>query len=71
MAPNTAIGAASPVAMGSEGEVEMSETMQEKVMNDAAAYIRSLAANRDRNLEWAEQAVREAVSATGAGGAGA
>lgn len=64
MAPNTAIGAASPVAIGPEGEVEMSETMQEKVLNDSAAYIRSLAANRDRNLEWAEQAVREAVSAT-------
>jgi len=64
MAPNTAIGAASPVAIGPEGEVEMSETMQDKVLNDSAAYIRSLAANRDRNLEWAEQAVREAVSAT-------
>jgi membrane-bound serine protease (ClpP class) len=64
MAPNTAIGAASPVAIGPEGEVEMSETMQEKILNDSAAYIRSLAANRDRNLEWAELAVREAVSAT-------
>jgi len=64
MAPSTAIGAASPVAMGPEGEIEMSETMQEKVLNDSAAYIRSLAAAKDRNLEWAELAVREAVSAT-------
>ncbi|HEX9896669.1 MAG TPA: nodulation protein NfeD [Dehalococcoidales bacterium] len=64
MAPNTAIGAASPVSIGSEGEQEMSETMQEKVMNDAAAYIRSLAGEHGRNVEWAEQAVREAVSAT-------
>ncbi|MDO9333956.1 MAG: nodulation protein NfeD [Dehalococcoidales bacterium] len=64
MAPNTAIGAASPVSLGSEGEQEMSETMQEKVMNDAAAYIRSLAGERGRNVDWAEQAVREAVSAT-------
>ena len=64
MAPNTAIGAASPVSIGSEGEVEMSETMQEKVVNDAAAYIRSIAEAHGRNMEWAEQAVREAVSAT-------
>jgi len=64
MAPGTAIGAASPVSLGSEGEVVLSETMENKVMNDAAAYIRSLAENRDRNVDWAEQAVREAVSAT-------
>ncbi|RJQ36601.1 MAG: nodulation protein NfeD [Dehalococcoidia bacterium] len=64
MAPNTVIGAASPVAIGPEGEIQMSETMQEKVLNDTAAYIRSLAASRERNLEWAERAVREAVSAT-------
>ena len=42
----------------------MSETMQEKVLNDAAAYIRSLAESHGRNVEWAEEAVREAVSAT-------
>ncbi len=63
MAPSTAIGAASPVSVSSEGEVEMSETMQEKVMNDAAALIRGLAETHGRNVEWAEQAVREAVSA--------
>ena len=64
MAPNTAIGAASPVSLGPEGEAQMSETMQEKVMNDAAAYIRSIAEAQGRNVEWAERAVREAVSAT-------
>ncbi len=64
MAPNTAIGAASPVSIGPEGEAEMSETMREKVLNDAAAYVRSLAQAQGRNIEWAEQAVREAVSAT-------
>jgi len=64
MAPNTAIGAASPVAIGPEGEAAMSETMQEKVVNDAAAYIRSIAEAQGRNMEWAEKAVREAVSAT-------
>jgi membrane-bound serine protease (ClpP class) len=63
MAPSTAIGAASPVSISSEGEVEMSETMQEKVMNDAAALIRGLAETHGRNVEWAEKAVREAVSA--------
>jgi membrane-bound serine protease (ClpP class) len=64
MAPNTAIGAASPVSIGASGEEEISETMREKVMNDAAAYIRSLAESHGRNVEWAEKAVREAVSAT-------
>jgi membrane-bound serine protease (ClpP class) len=64
MAPNTAIGAASPVSIGPEGEEQMSETMQEKVLNDAAAYIRSIAEAHGRNMDWAEQAVREAVSAT-------
>ena len=64
MAPNTAIGAASPVSLGPEGEQQMSETMKEKVLNDAAAYIRSIAEAHGRNMEWAEEAVREAVSAT-------
>ena len=64
MAPNTAIGAAHPVAVGAEGEAQMSEAMEEKVVNDAAAYIRSIAEAHGRNMEWAENAVRESVSAT-------
>ncbi len=64
MAPNTAIGAAHPVAIGTEGEAQMSEEMAEKVVNDAAAYIRSIAEAHGRNMEWAEKAVRESVSAT-------
>jgi membrane-bound serine protease (ClpP class) len=64
MAPNTAIGAAHPVAIGGEGEAQMSEAMEEKVVNDAAAYIRSIAEAHGRNMEWAEKAVRESVSAT-------
>ncbi len=64
MAPNTAIGAAHPVAISAEGEEGMSEAMEEKVVNDAAAYIRSIAEAHGRNMEWAEKAVRESVSAT-------
>lgn len=37
-------------------------TMTRKQINDASAYIRSLAQMRGRNAEWAERAVREAVS---------
>lgn len=39
-------------------------TEARKQVNDAAAYIRSLAQMRGRNVEWAEQAVRQAVSLT-------
>src|SRR6266850_1684869 len=39
-----------------------SSTMTRKQVNDAAAYIRSLAQMRGRNAEWAERAVRKAVS---------
>ena len=38
--------------------------MEHKLVNDASAYIRSLAQMRGRNVEWAEQAVRQAVSLT-------
>jgi len=64
MAPNTAIGAAHPVAIGIDGEAELPEEMAEKIVNDAAAYIRSIASAHGRNVEWAEKAVRESVSAT-------
>lgn len=64
MAPNTTIGAAHPVAIGTEGETKLSENMTQKIVNDAAAYIRGLAESKKRNAEWAEKAVRESVSAT-------
>jgi membrane-bound serine protease (ClpP class) len=41
-------------------------TLEHKQINDASAYIRSLAQMRGRNVEWAEQAVRKAVSLTAA-----
>jgi membrane-bound serine protease (ClpP class) len=40
--------------------------MERKVINDAVAYIRGLAALRGRNVEWAEQTVREAANLTAA-----
>lgn len=61
MAPGTNIGAAHPVAMGGG---EMDNTMKEKVENDAAAYIKSIAEQHGRNVSWAEDAVRKSVSAT-------
>ncbi|MBA1233144.1 NfeD family protein [Stutzerimonas nitrititolerans] len=73
MAPGTNLGAATPVQLGAptgapqpeKGESEQQaggDAMSRKQVNDAAAYIRGLAQLRERNAEWAEQAVREAVS---------
>lgn len=61
MAPGTNIGAAHPVAMGGE---KMDEEMKKKVENDSAAYMKSLAEQRKRNVAWAEDAVRKSVSVT-------
>jgi membrane-bound serine protease (ClpP class) len=61
MAPGTNVGAAHPVAMGGG---EMDAVMKEKVENDAAAYIKSIAEKRGRNARWAEDAVRKSVSVT-------
>jgi membrane-bound serine protease (ClpP class) len=78
MAPATNLGAASPVSIGgTPGGGERTEpkkdagkdqgfvptdTLMRKVTHDAAAYIRGLAQLRGRNADWAERAVREAVS---------
>ncbi len=59
MAPGTNIGAAHPVGLGGG---QMDETMMKKVENDAAAYAKSLAEQRGRNVEWAVKAVRESES---------
>jgi membrane-bound serine protease (ClpP class) len=61
MAPGTSIGAAHPVTIGG-GEVD--EDTMDKIVNDSASYIKSLASQRGRNEEWAEQAVRESATAT-------
>jgi membrane-bound serine protease (ClpP class) len=67
MAPTTHLGAASPVFEGGEGggpESENARTLRRKVTEDAVAGIRGLAARRGRNADWAEKAVRQAVSIT-------
>ena len=60
MSPGTNIGSAHPVGVGEK----MDKAMSEKVTNDAAAYIKSLAERTGRNSKWAEDAVRKSVSAT-------
>ncbi|MEW6615259.1 MAG: nodulation protein NfeD [Thermodesulfobacteriota bacterium] len=61
MAPGTNIGAAHPVTMGGQ---KIDKEMEKKVVNDAAAYIKSIAEKRGRNIRWAEEAVRKSVSIT-------
>ena len=61
MAPGTNMGAATPVA-GTGGE--MPETLSRKVESDAAAYLRSIAERRGRDVALAEQGVTEARSWT-------
>ena len=61
MAPGTHIGAAHPVAGGGEA---MDETMSKKAAEDVAAYVRTLAAKRHRNVELAEQAVIQSKAFT-------
>ncbi|KAA2238478.1 nodulation protein NfeD [Chitinophaga agrisoli] len=60
MAPGTNIGAAHPVDM----QGKMDSVMSEKTTNDAAAFIRSIAEKRQRNFQWAEDAVRRSLSIT-------
>lgn len=60
MAPGTNIGAAHPVTL----EGKMDAVMTEKVTNDASAFIRTIAEKRGRNVQWADDAVRNSVSIT-------
>jgi membrane-bound serine protease (ClpP class) len=59
MSPGTNIGAAHPVSVGLG---KMDKVMGQKMVNDMAAYARSLALERGRNADWAEKAVRQSVS---------
>ena len=60
MAPGTNIGAAHPVTMGEQQD----SIMMEKTTNDAAAFIRTISEKRNRNMAWAEDAVRKSLSIT-------
>lgn len=60
MANGTNIGAAHPVDM----QGKMDSVMNEKATNDAAAFIRTIAEKRKRNIAWAEEAVRLSLSIT-------
>ncbi len=65
MAPGTNIGAAHPVMIGrslSSGSEKPDATMEEKIANDAAAYLRSIARERGRNESWAREAVTRSTS---------
>lgn len=60
MAPGTNIGAAHPVSLQGKSDA----VMNEKSTNDAAAFIRTIAEKRGRNIQWAEEAVRNSVAIT-------
>ena len=76
MAPGTNIGAATPISMGGGGlpggpapadsaiEGAGGDALEQKILNDTVAFIRTIAERRGRNAEWAERAVTEAVSVT-------
>ena len=61
MAPGTNTGAAHPVVLGGG---KMDDVMKEKMENDAAALMRSVASRRGRNVEVAESTVRQSKSFT-------
>ncbi|GFO60644.1 serine protease [Geomonas silvestris] len=58
MSPGTNIGAAHPVSLGGKPD----KVMEEKVLNDSAAYLEGIAAQRGRNVEVARQMVRGSLS---------
>lgn len=58
MAPGTNLGSAHPVNL----QGGMDSIMGAKTTNDAAAFIRSIAEKRGRNMQWAEEAVRFSVA---------
>ncbi len=68
MSPGSSIGAAHPVGVtggGSEQEGSERNVPMEKAENLLAAYIESIAKQRERNVDWAVDAVRNSVAVTG------
>jgi len=82
MAPGTHLGAATPIALSPPGlpgapppsmpskepnkDADPSTASSRKSINDAVAYIRTLAELRGRNADWGEKAVRDAATLTAA-----
>jgi len=66
MAPGTDTGAASPLLISilSGTPATVDESVKKKVVNEAAAYLRSIVGKRGRNVETAEKAVTEAKAFT-------
>jgi len=67
MAPGTNLGAATPINLMPSPKITDSNssaksTLEKKVINDSVAYIKSLAQLNDRNISWAQDAVKEAKS---------
>lgn len=67
MAPATRIGAAHPVTgSGKDPEAEGGKHMARKIENDLLAMVEGVANERNRNVEWAKDAIRSSVSADAA-----
>jgi len=67
MAPATTLGAATPIQLmggNSPTPAEPKTAEEHKILSDAIAYIRGLAMQRERNPDWAVEAVRNAASLT-------
>ena len=65
MAPNTSIGAAHPVEIGTTGGVEKTDdVMKQKLENYTSSFIETIADKRHRNVEWAKSAVVESKAIT-------
>lgn len=66
MSPGTNLGAATPISLAAPAAFRESNmtatTAEKKAINDAVAYITSLAQMNDRNVSWAVSAVESAVS---------
>jgi len=65
MAPHTRIGAAHPVELGASGNVEQTDdVMKKKIENDTASFAQSIAEKRNRSVDWAKSAVLDSASIT-------